>query len=130
MRPAEVMPSRFSSPIQMTVRTILLLLNPFYVDPTRTVVLATGDAFAEERLRTIPQVENVMRQESQFTLQGRRSSAGSAPNWFLPDLPAKPPCGGVAGSSARAHRRSDRPLDTPSSAFRNRSSSTTPAEFC
>src|SRR3954454_21448338 len=25
---------------------------------------------------------------------------------------AQPPCGGVAGSSARAHRRSDRPLDT------------------
>src|SRR5215208_3423318 len=29
--------------------------------PTRTVVLATGDALAEERLRAIPQVENVMR---------------------------------------------------------------------
>ena len=39
--------------------------------PTRTVVLATGDALAEERLRAIPQVENVMRQDSQFTLQGR-----------------------------------------------------------
>src|ERR1022692_1905076 len=31
--------------------------------PTRTVVLATGDAIAEERLRAIPQVENVMRQD-------------------------------------------------------------------
>src|SRR6266581_1746699 len=39
--------------------------------PTRTVVLATADALAEERLRAIPQVENVMRQDSQFTLQGR-----------------------------------------------------------
>ena len=39
--------------------------------PTRTVVLATEDALAEERLRAIPQVENVMRQDSQFTLQGR-----------------------------------------------------------
>jgi ABC-2 type transport system ATP-binding protein len=39
--------------------------------PTRTVVLATGDALAEERLRAIPQVENAMRQDSQFTLQGR-----------------------------------------------------------
>ena len=38
--------------------------------PTRTVVLATGDATAEERLRAIPQVENVTRQDSQFTLQG------------------------------------------------------------
>src|SRR5882757_8207403 len=39
--------------------------------PARTVVLATGDVLAEERLRAIPQVENVMRQDSQFTLQGR-----------------------------------------------------------
>src|SRR6202030_1135546 len=39
--------------------------------PTRAVVLATGDAIAEERLRAIPQVENVMRQDSQFTFQGR-----------------------------------------------------------
>jgi ABC-2 type transport system ATP-binding protein len=39
--------------------------------PTRTVVLATEDALAEERLRAIPQVENVVRQDSQFTLQGR-----------------------------------------------------------
>jgi ABC-2 type transport system ATP-binding protein len=34
------------------------------------VVLATGDSLAEEHLRTIPQVENVMRQDCQFTLQG------------------------------------------------------------
>jgi len=39
--------------------------------PMRTVVLATGNALAEERLRAIPQVEKVMRQDSQFTLQGR-----------------------------------------------------------
>src|SRR5579862_946387 len=39
--------------------------------PTRTVVLATGDALAEERLRMIPQVENVMRQDCQITVQGR-----------------------------------------------------------
>ncbi len=39
--------------------------------PMRTVVLATGNALAGERLRAIPQVENVMRQDSQFTLQGR-----------------------------------------------------------
>src|ERR1700738_5014916 len=39
--------------------------------PTRTVVLATENALAEERLRAIPQVENVMRQRSQFTIQGR-----------------------------------------------------------
>src|ERR1043165_4001474 len=32
--------------------------------PTRTVVLATADPAAEERLRAIPQVENVMRQDS------------------------------------------------------------------
>ena len=37
----------------------------------RTVVLATGDGLAEERLRGIPQVENVMRQDCQFTLQGQ-----------------------------------------------------------
>ena len=37
----------------------------------RTVVLATGNALAEERLRAIPQVESVMRQDSQFTVQGR-----------------------------------------------------------
>jgi len=39
--------------------------------PTRTVVLATVDSLAEERLRAIPQVEKVLRQDSQFTLQGR-----------------------------------------------------------
>src|SRR5215467_4410170 len=39
--------------------------------PTRTVVLASGDSLAEEHLRAIPQVENVMRRDSQFTLQGR-----------------------------------------------------------
>ena len=39
--------------------------------PIRTVVLATGDALAEERLSAIPQVQNVMRQDSRFTLHGR-----------------------------------------------------------
>src|SRR5438270_1439142 len=39
--------------------------------PTRTVVLATGDALAEERLRAIAQMENVTRHDTQFTLQGR-----------------------------------------------------------
>ena len=39
--------------------------------PTRTVVLATENVLAEERLRAIPQVENVRRQDSQFTIQGR-----------------------------------------------------------
>src|SRR5450631_465805 len=39
--------------------------------PTRTVVLATGNALAEERLRAIPQVEHVTCQDSHFTLQGR-----------------------------------------------------------
>ena len=38
--------------------------------PTRTVVLATDDVLAEERLRRIPQVGNVMRQDHHFTLQG------------------------------------------------------------
>jgi ABC-2 type transport system ATP-binding protein len=37
----------------------------------RTVVLATDNALAEEHLRTIPQVEAVMRQGSQFTIRGR-----------------------------------------------------------
>jgi ABC-2 type transport system ATP-binding protein len=37
--------------------------------PTRTVVLATGDALAEERLSAIPSVI-VTRQESRFTIQG------------------------------------------------------------
>ena len=39
--------------------------------PARTVVLATGDAFAEERLRNIPSVDLVTRQDSRFTIQGR-----------------------------------------------------------
>jgi len=38
--------------------------------PARTVVLATGNALAEEHLRAIPQVETVVRQGSQFTIQG------------------------------------------------------------
>ena len=39
--------------------------------PSRTVVLATADALAEERLRAIPSVETVTRQESRFSIQGR-----------------------------------------------------------
>jgi len=39
--------------------------------PTRTVVLSTGNAQAEEWLRTIPEIEKVVRQDSQFTIQGR-----------------------------------------------------------
>src|SRR5580765_7908677 len=39
--------------------------------PTRTVILATADAAAEERLRAIPQLESVIRQDARFTLQGR-----------------------------------------------------------
>jgi ABC-2 type transport system ATP-binding protein len=39
--------------------------------PTRTVVLATGDALAEERLRQIPSMDFVTRLDSQFTIQGR-----------------------------------------------------------
>jgi ABC-2 type transport system ATP-binding protein len=38
--------------------------------PTRTVVLATESPFAEERLRAMPSVETVSRQESSFTIQG------------------------------------------------------------
>lgn len=38
--------------------------------PTRAVVLATASLLAEERLRTIPAVETVTRQESSFTIQG------------------------------------------------------------
>jgi ABC-2 type transport system ATP-binding protein len=38
--------------------------------PTRTVVLATDDALAEERLRSIPSVATVTRQDSRFTIQG------------------------------------------------------------
>src|SRR5437667_6007356 len=39
--------------------------------PTRTVVLATDNALAEECLRAIPQVEAVTRQESRYTIQGQ-----------------------------------------------------------
>jgi ABC-2 type transport system ATP-binding protein len=38
--------------------------------PARTVILATGNALAEEHLRAIPQVETVVREGSQFTIQG------------------------------------------------------------
>jgi ABC-2 type transport system ATP-binding protein len=39
--------------------------------PTRTVVLASDNLLAEERLRAIPSVELVTREESRFTIQGR-----------------------------------------------------------
>jgi len=39
--------------------------------PTRTVVLATDNALAEERLQQIPSVDFVTRQDSLFTVQGR-----------------------------------------------------------
>jgi ABC-2 type transport system ATP-binding protein len=39
--------------------------------PVQTVVLATGNALAEQHLRTIPSAETVSRQESRFTIQGR-----------------------------------------------------------
>jgi len=39
--------------------------------PARTVVLQTGDALAEERLRAIPCVEAVTRRDSRFTIQGQ-----------------------------------------------------------
>jgi ABC-2 type transport system ATP-binding protein len=38
--------------------------------PTRTVVLVTDNALAEERLRTIASVEMVTRRDSRFTIQG------------------------------------------------------------
>src|SRR4029077_7848331 len=38
--------------------------------PARTVVLASDNALAEQHLRGIPRVETVMRQGSQFTIQG------------------------------------------------------------
>jgi ABC-2 type transport system ATP-binding protein len=38
--------------------------------PTRMVILATNNELADERLRTIPQVETVTRQGAQFTVQG------------------------------------------------------------
>ena len=39
--------------------------------PSRTVVLATTTPHAEESLRAIPKLENVARQDSHFTLQGK-----------------------------------------------------------
>src|SRR5947207_2686230 len=39
--------------------------------PERTVVLASSDASAEDRLRAIPQVETVVRHDRQFTIRGR-----------------------------------------------------------
>jgi ABC-2 type transport system ATP-binding protein len=39
--------------------------------PARTVVLAADNAFAEERLHTIPSVDLVTREDSRFTIQGR-----------------------------------------------------------
>jgi ABC-2 type transport system ATP-binding protein len=39
--------------------------------PARTVVLATDNSLAEERLRTIPSVELVTREDCRFTIQGR-----------------------------------------------------------
>jgi ABC-2 type transport system ATP-binding protein len=39
--------------------------------PMRTVILATDNNVAEERLRTIPSLETVTRQDSRFTMQGR-----------------------------------------------------------
>jgi ABC-2 type transport system ATP-binding protein len=39
--------------------------------PERTVVLATEDPLAEERFRSIPRVETVIRQGGRFTIRGR-----------------------------------------------------------
>jgi ABC-2 type transport system ATP-binding protein len=39
--------------------------------PERTVVLATSDPAAEERFRTIPRIESVVRSDLQFTIRGR-----------------------------------------------------------
>ena len=39
--------------------------------PERTVVLATSDPEAEERFRTIPRIESVVRSDLQFTIRGR-----------------------------------------------------------
>ena len=39
--------------------------------PTRTVLLATDSALAEEGLRSIPSVEIVTRRDSRFTIQGQ-----------------------------------------------------------
>ena len=38
--------------------------------PERTVILTTSDAAAEERFRSIPNVESVTRQESRYTIRG------------------------------------------------------------
>ncbi len=38
--------------------------------PVRTVVLATDNVLAEERLRTIPSMETVTCRDAQFTIQG------------------------------------------------------------
>src|SRR5689334_20411265 len=39
--------------------------------PTRTVVLCTANGRAEEWLRAMPEIEKVVRQDSQFTIEGR-----------------------------------------------------------
>jgi len=39
--------------------------------PERTVLLATADTAAEDHLRAIPQVETVVRHDTQFTIRGR-----------------------------------------------------------
>jgi ABC-2 type transport system ATP-binding protein len=39
--------------------------------PERTVVLATSDPAAEERFRTIPRIESVVRSDLQFTIRGQ-----------------------------------------------------------
>ncbi len=39
--------------------------------PERTIILATDDRTAEERFRAIPQVEEVLCSDSQFTIRGR-----------------------------------------------------------
>jgi ABC-2 type transport system ATP-binding protein len=39
--------------------------------PERVVVLATSDPAAEERFRTIPRIESVVRSDLQFTIRGR-----------------------------------------------------------
>jgi ABC-2 type transport system ATP-binding protein len=39
--------------------------------PERTVLLATVDLLAEEKLRTVPMMESVTRRDSQFTLEGK-----------------------------------------------------------
>src|ERR1700722_18160117 len=39
--------------------------------PERTVIVATDDPAAEERFRTIPRIESVVRSDLQFTIRGR-----------------------------------------------------------